>query len=362
MSRSNRCIGIIMAGGSGERFWPLSRRLHPKQFLNLSDPDRSMLEEAVDRLRPLCGDDGVVVATTPWLVEPTRELLGPSVTLFAEPSKRNTSGCLVWAAAQLLSQGVDPESTSWAVVAADHRITPTEGFVRTVEKALEWAEKEQLLVTIGIRPNRAETGYGYIEISNECAGPLTGHRVQSFHEKPDRDRAESYVASRRFLWNSGMFFWTFSGFLDALQRHALDLFEAITTIAAALKEGDPAHAERIFEQIRNVSIDYALMEKASKVGVIEADFAWDDLGSWDALPRSRGTDEAGNMQVGESILVESSLNVVWNDRSESTLCLLGVEGLAVVQTEDCTLICPLDRAQEIRKLVEAVAKSRPQST
>ncbi len=351
-----RRVAVIMAGGSGERFWPLSRRNRPKQLLPLSGTGRTMIQDSVDRLLGLFDASDIVVATAPHLVQPIAAQLPelPLGNVLAEPHKRNTAGCLVWIAAGLLAE--DPASrttTSMAVVASDHRIEPPEGFRRTLASALEAAESGRGLGTIGIAPDRPETGYGYIEVEPETwSGSPRAGRVAAFREKPNLEEAERYVASGRCLWNSGMFFWTLDGFLTELERVAPDLAEATIAISGLLARGETQAAADRFADLRSISIDYALMEKASQVFVVEADFQWDDLGAWDALPRSKGVDAEGNVLEGGIVAIETRDSVVVNGSSSLVACLIGVEGLAVVVTDDAVLVCPKERAQEVRRVVE----------
>jgi len=351
-----RRVAVIMAGGSGERFWPLSRWLRPKQLLPLSGTGRTMIQDTVDRLLGPFDPSDIVVATAPHLVEPIAAQLPelPSANILAEPHKRNTAGCLVWIAAGLLAE--DPgarATTSMAVVASDHQIEPAAGFQRTVATALDAAEAGRGLGTIGIAPDRAETGYGYIEVdpSTWSGAPRVG-RVAAFREKPSQEDAERYVASGRCLWNSGMFFWTVDGFLSELERVAPDLADATMAIADLLRQGEREAAERRFAEVRSISIDYALMEQASEVFVVEADFQWDDLGAWDALPRSKGVDDHGNVLEGGIVALDTRDSVVVNASADVVACLMGVEGLAVVVTDDAVLVCPKHRAQEVRRIVE----------
>lgn len=348
-----------MAGGSGERFWPLSRRDRPKQLLQLTDSGRTMLEEAVDRLHAFTAPEDVWIAAAPHLVDPIRASMPDFAVpnILAEPHKRNTSGCLIWVVANLLARDPDARKTwSMAVVTADHRISPTTGFAATAKAALEVAERTGGLSTIGIPPTRPETGFGYIEVAPGSAQAnqegVDVDKVARFREKPNLEDAQAYVASGNFLWNSGMFFWTVDGFMTELESAHLEMASSVVPIAEALRSGNVAEANRIFEGLPNISIDYALMERASQVYVARAAFDWDDLGSWDALDRSFARDEAGNVVQGESVLIDARDNIVYGGNSTVATCLLGVEGLVVVVTEDSVLVCPKDRAQDVRKLVE----------
>lgn len=350
-----------MAGGSGERFWPLSRVLKPKQFLRLAHPERTLIEQTVERLQPLIQPQDTYIATAPHLVEPSRALVGgiPAANVQAEPHKRNTAGCLVWVAARLLAE--DPnarQTTSMAVLAADHRITPDEGFRATLDACLSLAEQSGGIVTIGIRPDRPETGYGYIEKDASVAALGTAqvpiYPVKQFREKPDRATAEEFLRNGDFLWNSGTFFWTLDTFLSELELAAPDLYQATMQIADQLRSGEPEAAEQIFAGLRNVSIDYALMEAARKVFVAEAAFEWDDVGSWDALDRSLDRDDSGNVAQGDILALDSTECIVVNENPAITACLVGVQNLVVVVTEDAVLICPKNEAQRVKHIVESL--------
>ncbi|MBS1706367.1 MAG: hypothetical protein JST40_10860 [Armatimonadetes bacterium] len=353
-----------MAGGSGERFWPMSRVARPKQLLPLADPEITLLEQTVRRLSPSILPSDTYLATAPHLVQPSMGFLAglPEANVWAEPHKRNTAGCLVWVAANLIA--ANPEArkqVSMAVIAADHRITPDEGFRATIDAALDVAEATGGIVTIGIKPDRPETGYGYIEVDSG-AEPKGTERVRilpvrQFREKPDRATAEEFLASGNYLWNSGTFFWTLDTFLSELESAAPDLYGAVFQIADLLREDHADQAAECFAGLRSISIDYALMEKANKVFVAEAAFDWDDVGSWDALDRSLSADEGGNVIRGDILTVDSKNTIVVNENPSITTCVLGVEGLVVVVTEDAVLVCPKDQAQQVRSVVEAIKSS-----
>lgn len=359
-----RRLGVIMAGGSGERFWPLSRKSRPKQLLRLTPAGETMLGEAVDRARTLCGAENVWIAAAPHLRAAIAAALEgfPSRDILAEPHKRNTAGCLVWVAANLLARDSDARGNwSMAVVTADHRITPTEGFERTARAALETVERDGGLATIGIPPTRPETGFGYIEVGPSASDHegIAVHAVQRFREKPSLEDARAYVESGRFLWNSGMFFWTLDGFLAELEVAAPVLAAAIPDIAHALATGDEAEASRVFEALPSISIDYALMEKARRVFVARADFEWDDLGSWDALDRSFPRDESGNVTVGDTVLVDTRDCVVYSANPQVVTAVVGMEDVVVVVTDDAVLVCPKSRSQEVRRVVEELGVRNP---
>ncbi|MBL8088036.1 MAG: NTP transferase domain-containing protein [Chthonomonas sp.] len=362
-----RRIAIVMAGGSGERFWPLSRLHRPKQLLNLASPDRTLLAQTVDRLQPTFAAENIFIATAPHLVAPSQSALPelPAGNVQAEPHKRNTAGCLIWVAANLLAQDADARSSvTMAVIAADHRISPDDRFRDTIDTALGVAESTGGIVTIGIPPSRPETGYGYIEADSGRTALGTSLvpvlPVRQFREKPDHSTAEAFLVHGGFYWNSGTFFWTLATFLTELELAAPELYAATMRIAELLRSGDQTMADEAFAALPSISIDYALMEKARTVYVAKAAFDWDDVGAWDALDRSLSPDSAGNVVRGDVHAVESSQSIVINESATMTVCTLGVEGLVVVVTEDAVLVLPKDRAQDVRRVVESVRAQSPE--
>lgn len=343
---------IIMAGGAGERFWPLSRPDHPKQLLKLTGSGKTMLEEAVNRIAPLVGIENTFISTVPHLVDPISKASAgvDKDRIIAEPAKRNTAGALAWSAASLLARYGD-QPISMSVVTADHRIEPDEGFLATVRSALAVVEVQGGLATIGIVPDRPETGYGYIESGEVVATPEAKvHRVRSFREKPHIEVAKEYVASGNYLWNSGMFFWTMSSFLEELDAASPEHAAFIRNASKFLVDGHHDAASELFQGLPNISIDYALMEKARRVYVAEAAFSWDDLGSWDSLHRIRPQDEFGNVSEGKTGLLDCVNSVVVNTSGKQGVYALGLDNLVVVVTDDAVMICPAERAQEVRRL------------
>lgn len=233
-----------------------------------------------------------------------------------------------------------------AVLTADHRIAPQDGFYKTVNQAFETAETTGGLVTIGIRPDRPETGYGYIEVGEPIG---LAKYANSFREKPNLETAQDYLSQGNYLWNSGMFFWTLPAFMSEMERAQPEISAAIREMAGHLKLGQKEAAVNVFEALPSISIDYALMEKASKVYVVEADFDWDDLGAWDSLKRSYVPDADGNVSKGECRTIETSNTVIYNETTDTEVCILGMDGIIAIVTDNKVMICPADRAQEVRK-------------
>lgn len=355
-----------MAGGSGERFWPLSRKLRPKQLLNLTSPDHSLLAEAVSRLLPVIPAARVLIVTGAHLVQPIRAArVGvPDENVVAEPCKRNTAGCLAFAAALVCQRFGAAAEVTMAVVTADHQIEDAARFQATVATALAAAEQHDALVTIGVRPTRPETGYGYIEFADSATSVAGGtpdipvFPVVCFREKPDLATAQQFLSTGRFLWNSGMFFWRVSTFLAETAAANPQTARTIEALVQALRAGDPAQLAAMFATLPDISIDYALLEKARRVLAVRADFPWDDIGAWDALARTFPADAAGNVTAGNPVLVDTRNCIVYNEPGTAAMAVgvIGMENVAVIVAGDAILVVPKDRAQDVRAIVAELKK------
>lgn len=358
---------VVMAGGSGERFWPLSRVARPKQLLQMPGSERTMLAEAIERLIPIVPIQNILIVTSTHLVNPIKEAVPdiPAGNILAEPARRNTSGCLVYAAAWVAAMRPDLLEASVIVVPADHQIEPLNGFVDTIWAAITCAEEDGGLVTIGVKPDRPETGYGYVQAMTAYAraglGNAKAYPVKKFHEKPSADLAQSYVEEGGYFWNSGMFVWTHKTFIDELLRVAPAHVEIINRLVPFIQTSDAAGLHSTFSELPDISIDYLLLERASQVTVVEAGFQWDDLGSWDSLGRKLPADSRGNVASGESVLVQSADCVVYNASKSITVGIAGVHGLLVVVTDDAVLICNKDQAQSVKDVVKQLRDNGSQA-
>ncbi len=361
---------VIMAGGSGERFWPLSRKKRPKQLLNLNRDDKTMIQESIDRIEPLIKPDDIFIITGKALLEPIREALPqlPAQNVIAEPAKKNTAPCLALAAGfikERYKNDYSENEISIAVLTADQKISPNDKFIETVKSALKYVEKNPVLSTIGIIPSRPETGYGYIEINEKFSNDEVAEikPVKAFREKPDTNTAIKYLESGNYLWNSGMFFWRLDTFKNSMIECIPEIGNGIDKIARVYKGKTDIDFECPFQDINDIfnnfpgiSIDYALMEKASNVVVTKALFDWDDIGSWDALERYKEKDVNGNVKIGKSINTDTNNSIIVNNSKGNKILVstLGLEHMAVVVTDDAILVCPKDKVQDVKKNVEKI--------
>lgn len=363
-------VAVIMAGGSGERFWPLSRKRKPKQLLNLNSKDRSMIQESIDRIKDIIPPEDIFIITGYMLLEPLRNALPelPPQNIVAEPMKRNTAPCLALAssfiAARYDDEGLKPEDISVAVLTADQRIYPTEGFLTTVRAALEHVESNDTICTIGITPSRPETGYGYIEVDKIFEPEEKIKAVKRFREKPNKQTAQEFLESGNFLWNSGMFFWRLDYFNAQLAKHLPEVGTKISKMQDRLNHHTThfhddllGNLEKMFKEFPSISIDFGLMEKADSVSVAKAEFSWDDIGSWDSLHRTHDADEDNNICIGRVSTIDTKDSIILNESGESKLIsVLGLDNIVVVDTGDALMICPKDRVQDVKKQVEQIRK------
>lgn len=347
---------VILAGGRGERFWPLSRVRRPKQLLSLVG-DRSLLGQAVDRLRGLMPPEHILVITNADLVEASRAAVPelPPGNVLGEPVGRDTAPAVALATA--LVKARDPRGV-FCILTADHVMGDLPLYRATLEGAMDLAQAGDHLLTIGMTPTEPSTAYGYIERSDlhSRRGEVSFYRAQRFVEKPDRARATEYIATGRYLWNSGMFVWSVPALERALRSHRPALAPVIDVLTPLV--GRPGFDEalaRVYGGIEKISIDYAIMEKADNILVAEGRFAWDDVGSWTALANHFPADGQGNVVVGECAALHASANIVYS--KDRLTALVGVQDLIVVQAEDVTLVCRRDQAQDIKKLLEQVRAS-----
>jgi len=341
---------LILAGGSGTRFWPLSRNTKPKQLLNLFD-DTSLLNQTINRLEQIIPRENILILTNTLQETQVREKASmiPRENIFSEPAKRDTAPAVALGIGLIHAR--DPEA-SMVVLPSDHLIQDTESFTLLMKDALTMADSTDKLVTIGIKPDWACPSYGYIERGEKVPLDLelthTPHEVTQFREKPTEEIAQEFLTQGNFAWNAGMFVWSTKSALNELKEHSpnLALFAGEIT-----NSPDPqTFIDETFARLDSISIDYALMEKSQKVVNIEATFDWDDIGSWISVAKYLNDQGAGNKTTHQITEIDSGNNIVFNTHDTKHIALLGVKDLIIVQTEDALLIADRNQADKIKEL------------
>lgn len=342
---------VIMAGGAGTRLWPSARRAVPKQLQQLIF-ERPMIAETVERLGALYAPERILVVTAERYAEPIRHLLSglPPENVISEPVGRNTAAAITLAALRIHQE--DPEGV-FAVFPADHVMLKPEALFT----ALRWANdlaREHRAVDIGVPPYYPETGYGYIHLGESLGdrGGVTAYHVQGFIEKPDAERARQYVQSGQYMWNSGMFIWRASEFLDALREHLPDTY---AQLQPAFISGNRQQLEEAYTCIEDISVDYAIMEKTRDVVAIPVDFGWRDIGDWAALYDLMDHDADGNAYDGPHVTLDAQNSLLLAPRK--LVAAIGIRDLIVVDTDDVLLIMPRERAQDVKKILDQLKQA-----
>lgn len=351
---SNR-FAVIMAGGRGERFWPQSRHARPKHLLPIVG-DKPLLAQTIARLQPLIPAENIIVITNLQQESAVREVASilPEGNIVAEPIGRDTAAATGLATVLV---GARSRDAAFAMLPADHVIHDANEYRRNLEAAFAVAEREDVLVTLGIRPTEPATGFGYIQKGEEVdpANGRTVHRLERFVEKPDRATALKYLDSGQYLWNAGMFVWRVPVVTAAFAEHSPDVWSGLEGIATGLAGGEALAGllEKHYPGIKKISVDYAIMEKAQNSRVLPATFDWDDVGSWPAVTRHFDSDKQNNVILGRAIVEEGAGNLVVST-GDQLVAVLGTEDLIVVHTPGATLVCPKARAEEIKALLKRV--------
>lgn len=353
-----------MAGGRGERFWPISRERTPKQLVKFWG-EQSLLQQAVGRVRPLIPAQNIVIITQEAQVAEVRKQLPdlPKENIVAEPVGRDTCAAVTLGAAIV---GARSTTAVMAVLPADHVIPEEKSFQLVLSDCFDLAGRGQVMATIGIPPTEPATGYGYIQTGNPLPPPQGArpyktkfHKVERFVEKPPYDKAVEYCQSGQYRWNAGMFVWSFVTITQGLQTHQPEMAAACHRWFDAASKGKLARIlSKEYPEIRKISIDYALMEKAQNVVVAEGAFGWDDLGAWNALPRHMKSDAEGNCAQADFIHVDAARNLVIDTRSKNRtpIALVGLRDSIVVQTDDALLVAHKSQAQKVKELVRRLGE------
>ena len=348
--------GVILAGGRGERFWPLSRLGRPKQFLRLVS-NQTMLQETINRVLPVIPLENIRVVTGESMADLVTQFM-PQVTsrhLLTEPVGRSTCGAVGLAAIHLAAQ--DPEAVM-VVLSADHLIRPAEKLLEILRQSTALAAEDDCLITIGILPTRAETGYGYICVGDkvETPGVSPVYHVSAFTEKPQQAVAKQYYLSGQYLWNSGMFVWSARAFLKAVEQCQPEMYRHLTDYAAAVgSEAEASARMRLYEVLPSISVDVAVLERANNVIVVKADLMWDDIGDWNAMARYHDRDSDNNVCLGPAAVLQSYETTILNEAPGLVACV-GVSDLIVVRCEDVTLVLHKTRTQHIKELLSKLAE------
>jgi mannose-1-phosphate guanylyltransferase len=346
---------VIMAGGVGSRFWPKSRLKCPKQFLKLIG-EKTMLQSTVDRILPLIPMERILVITNADYTDLVIEQLPgiPPQNVIGEPIGRNTAPCIALAA--IVAEQMDPDPTM-IVLPSDHYIRDENEFRRVLAAAARKATDENVLITVGIRPNRPETGYGYIQVNENNGSDETDEFcvVKTFAEKPDLQTAINFIASGDFYWNSGMFIWKSSTILSELQKHLPEIHREVQKVRSHVGgEGFIKSLQDYYRSCMSISIDYGVMEKAGAVHVIPAEFGWNDVGSWLAVYELEDKGTEGNVIRAPVTHLENCQNCYVVSGSDKLIAMVGLQGFAYVETDDAVLICRLEESQEVKKLFETM--------
>lgn len=346
-----KTYGVIMAGGGGTRFWPLSRHEVPKQLLNLSGKDK-MINETIDRVATLASKDDIFVVTNvdqvPGMKKATTGRLREDHIL-SEPSARNTAACIGYAALEIIKKYGDG---IMCIFPSDHFIKDEEAFTRILGEAIKVADKDSL-VTLGITPTFPSTGYGYIKFDK--SENTLDKKVVEFKEKPDEETAKKYVSSGEYSWNSGMFVWKASVILDEMKKLLPDVYECLEKIGDSMNSDNVKQViESIYPTIPSISIDYGIMEKSDKVRVISAEMGWNDVGSWDNLGVLYDEDADGNITAGDFLGIDTKNCITYSGKR--LISTIGVENLIIVETDDAIMVIDKDRAQDVKKIVDELKK------
>ncbi len=348
-----KTTAVIMAGGRGERFWPKSRNNRPKQFLSLTSDGETMIQKTVKRLLPLVDMEDIYIVTNAAYTELVLDQLPdlPKENILAEPCARNTAPCIAFAAS-VIKQKYD--DAVMLVLPSDHLIGYEDIYINTLKKAIRAAEQGKNLVTIGITPTYPETGYGYINFGKECGDT---YEVERFVEKPDLPTAKEYLASGKYLWNSGMFVWKVSSILADMKEFMPDIYDGAVRIGEAFNTpGFEDVLVKEFYAFRSESVDFGIMEKADNIYTIPGSFGWDDVGSWLAVERINETDDDKNYIEGDVISIGSERTTICGGKR--LVAAVGLEDIIIVDTDDAVLVCSKNSTQDVKKVIAQLKEAK----
>ena len=356
MSNKHHYVAI-MAGGIGSRFWPMSRTAYPKQFLDVLNTGKTLIQWTYERYAKFIPDENIFIVTSEEYAGIVKEQLPkiPLQNILAEPSRKNTAPCIAYISFKLAQ--LDPEAV-FVVAPSDHLILEEEAFQQTALQALDFVENIKSLVTLGIKPTHPNTGYGYIQYEgHEVANGV--YKVKTFTEKPDLEIAKTFIASGDFLWNAGIFAWKASTILNAFEKHQPEMFELFDQQKALFNTADEHQAiAKIYPLCVNISIDIAIMEKADNVYVIPSSFGWSDLGTWNSAYENIEKDYLGNAVASNNVVVIDATKCMINAPKDKLVVVQGLDDFIVVDTKDVLLICSKEKEQSIKEYVAEVKRNK----
>lgn len=347
----------ILAGGIGSRFWPKSRSSYPKQFLDILNTGKTLIQSTFERYAAFLPVENIFVVTVEEYVDIVKEqlpLIDPS-NILAEPARKNTAPCTAYMAFKLIQK--NPEA-SLIVAPSDHLVLDNEEFKNVTFKALEFAKHMKAFVTLGIKPTYPNTGYGYIQ-HETLAVAEDIYKVKTFTEKPDIEIARTFIASGDFLWNAGIFIWKVESIIKAFEQYQPEMYEVFAAEQQFFNTAEEQNAlERIYPLCTTISIDYAIMEKANNVYVIPSSFGWSDLGTWNSAYDNLEKDYLGNAVAGDNVMIIDATKCMVSAPHEKLLLLQGLDDFIVVDSEDVLLICKKDNEQQIKEYVAEVKRNK----
>lgn len=347
----------IMAGGIGSRFWPKSRTSYPKQFLDILNTGKTLIQWTFERYAAFIPKENIFVVTSEEYSSIVAEQLPeiPLENIVAEPSRKNTAPCVAYISFKLFQK--DPEA-SLIVAPSDHMILDNENFMRITRTALNFVDHQEAFITLGITPTYPNTGYGYIQFDTDSQGENI-HKVKTFTEKPNLELAKTFVASGEFLWNGGIFVWKVKTVINAFEKYQPEMFELFDNEKEHFDTiGEKDAINRIYPQCTNVSIDYAIMEKADNVYVIPSSFGWSDLGTWNSAYENLDKDYLGNAVASDNVIVIDATKCMVSAPHEKLILLQGLDDFIIVDTKDVLMICKKEKEQAIKEYVAEVKRSK----
>ncbi len=350
---NNNSYVCIMAGGIGSRFWPASRTAKPKQFLDIVGTGKTLIQSTYERFLKICPPENIFILTHTDYIDLVKEQL-PTITdvqLLTEPARKNTAPCIAYAAFKI--HKINPEANI-IVAPSDHIILQEDEFVRIANNALDFVSKNDALCTLGIRPTRPDTGYGYIQyFENETDEGI--HQVKTFTEKPEKEVAQQFIKSGDFLWNAGIFIWNVKSILSALEKNLTQVYDAFAEIEESILTSNENKAvEKAFITSPSISIDYGIMEKAKNVYTLPSSFGWSDLGTWASLYVEKDKDYFNNAVNGKNVVVYDSTNNIINVPDKKLVVIQGLENYIIVDTDDVLLICNKEEEQRIKEFTHDI--------